>query len=189
LPTHSGYFAAYLKDSHYGESPKDFSFGIATFVRSDIGHSFYKSVELLDLSRTWSDYSGRSAAGVALAVEVEGFAVINIHGTWQDLVVEDTEAKIEESHKLIGLADEMPGRKILCGDFNLAPETRAIKVLDGAFVNLIDKNRITDTRGPLYTRSLRFADYIFTGQDVHARTLTVPGVSISDHLPLILEVD
>ena len=106
LPHHSGYFAKYIHGSHYGEEPKNFSFGISTFVKTSIKHSLYKNIELLDADKKWNDYSGRFAGGVAQAVTVGDFTIINVHGLWQDLVIEDTEAKIEESHTILRLANE-----------------------------------------------------------------------------------
>lgn len=187
LPKHVGYFAPYVQNSHYGDEPEDFSFGIATFIKSDIKSSFHKSIKLLDPTKKWSDYSGRFAGGAALSVDIEGFTIINVHGLWQDLEIEDTEAKIEESHRLISLANETKGRKVLCGDFNLVSGTRPIKILENSYINLIDKNHITDTRGPLYAKPNRFSDYIFVDHDLRTKSIEVPNVSISDHLPLIME--
>ncbi len=186
LPLHSGYFAKYINGSHYGEEPSDYSFGLSTFIRSDFRPSFYKSVELLDPDRKWGDYTGRFAGGVALAINVEDVTIINIHGLWQDMAVEDTEAKIEESNKLVSLSKETNSKKILCGDFNLTLDTRAISIIENSYLNQIKRNNISDTRGPLYKNSNRFADYIFTDPSIQVESLEVPCVSISDHLPLIM---
>jgi endonuclease/exonuclease/phosphatase family metal-dependent hydrolase len=187
LPHHKGYFSKYIDGSHYGEEPKNFSFGIATFINSSLGHSLSQSIELLDRTKKWNDYSGRFAGGVAQVVSVEDLTIINVHGLWQDLVIEDTEAKLEESNMLVKLSNEATGRKILCGDFNLTQNTRPIKILNSAFTNVVDKYNISDTRGPLYKGVNRFADYLFVDSKIRVKSFDVPNVSISDHLPLILE--
>ena len=187
LPDHVGYFSKYIHASHYGQEPKDFQFGLATYVKTSTHHSFYKSIELLDAHRKWNDYSGRFAGGVAHAVVVDGFAIINVHGLWQDLVIEDTEAKMEESRMLINFSNEMKGKRIICGDFNVTQNTRPIRILNNAFTNLIDTYNISDTRGPLYKGPNRFADYVFVDSQIQVTSFDVPNVAISDHLPLILK--
>lgn len=189
LPNHIGFFSKYINGSHYGEEPKDFQFGIATYIKNTLTHNFSKRVELLDVNRKWNDYSGRFAGGVAHVINVDGFTIINVHGLWQDLIIEDTEAKIEESQMIIKLSNENNAKKIICGDFNLTQNTRPIKILNNAFINLIDKYNISDTRGSLYKGSNRFADYVFVDSQIKVKSFNVPNVAISDHLPLVLEFE
>ena len=144
---------------------------------------------MYDPERKWNDYSGRFAAGTSLAVLVENYVVVNVHGLWQGSIKEDTEAKIEQSKKVIGLAEMFPGKKIIVGDFNLLPHTKSIQMLGEKYDDLIHKNSIRDTRGSLYTKELRYSDYAFTDKSVAVRDFSVPNVSISDHLPLLLDVE
>lgn len=187
LPHHIGFFSKYINSSHYGEEPRDFQFGIATYVKNTTSYDFSKSTELVDVNRKWDDYSGRFAGGVAHAVNVNGFTIVNVHGLWQDLIIEDTDAKIEESQMIIRFSNDRKGKRIICGDFNLTQNTRPIKILNNAFTNLIDKYNISDTRGSLYKGSNRFADYIFVDSQIQVTSFDVPNVAISDHLPLVLE--
>ncbi len=131
LPSHTAYFSEYIERSHYNESPEesDFKFGLSCFVRSDLKQSFVEDIKLLDAEKRWNDYSGRFAGGTAMAIEVNDFTVINLHGLWQNSIKEDTEAKIEQSKKIIDLADRTGGRKIICGDFNLLPDTKSINTI------------------------------------------------------------
>ncbi len=190
LPEHTGYFSEYGEGGYYGESSKalDFKFGIACFVRSNIKQSFGNGITLIDPARNWSDYSGRFAVGTALSVQAGDYAVINVHGLWQGSIKGDTEAKMEQSKKIIDLADKTEGKKIICGDFNLLPDTKSIKMLDDKYENLIRKYEIKDTRGSLYTKDLRYSDYAFTDTNIIVHNFTVPNMSVSDHLPLVIHL-
>ena len=185
LPNYTGY----NDGGHYGEASKDldFKYGIASFVRSDMKQSRSKGIVLYDPSKKWNDYTGRFAVGAALLVSVEDCAVVNVHGMWQGGIKTDTEAKIEQSKMIIDLAEKTGGRKIICGDFNMLPETKSIQMLDDKYTNLIKKYGIKETRSSLYTKELRHAGFVFVDKEISVKDFFVRNVTISDHLPMILE--
>lgn len=191
LSHHTGYFSEYGEGGYYGESSKglDFKFGIASFVKNGLKQSFVDNVELRDPNRKWSDYSGRFAVGISLAVVVENYAVINIHGLWQNSIKTDTEAKIEQSKRIIDLAGKIKGKKVICGDFNLLPETKSIQILGNEYKNLIQEYGIKSTRSSLYSKEIRYSDFAFTDKDIVVNNFSVPDLNVSDHLPLVLEVE
>jgi endonuclease/exonuclease/phosphatase family metal-dependent hydrolase len=186
LPDHTGYFVEYGRDGYYSGESVGFKFGIATFVRSNLKHKFVESIRLFDTEKIWSDYSGRFSAGVAMSLEVEDYSILNIHGMWQGSIKTDTEAKIEQSHKIINLADKTEGKDVICGDFNLLPHTKAIEMLGDKYTDLIQKYVVTSTRSSLYTKELRYSDYAFTDKEITVNDFSVPDLNISDHQPLEL---
>lgn len=190
LPDHTGYFFEYGEGGYYSESlaKADFKYGIACFVRKGLKQSFGGGATLYDLDRTWSDYSGRFAAGTSMAVLVEDYVIVNVHGMWQGSIKEDTEAKLEQSKKILELANMFAGKRIICGDFNLLPHTKSIQMIADKYANLIDQYRVTDTRGPLYSKELRYSDYMFTDPLIKVDSFEVPAIEVSDHLPLIMDV-
>ena len=113
--------------------------------------------------------------------------MINVHGLWQNSIKGDTEAKIEQSKKILVLAEKSKGKKIICGDFNLLPNTKSIQMLGDKYRNLIEEYAIKDTRGSLYTKELRHSDYAFVDKDIEVSNFSVPDMSVSDRLPLIVE--
>ena len=189
LPNYVGYFSEYGEGGYFSESSKnlDFKYGIACFVRTNLKQSFAETVRLFEPERKWNDYSGRFAAGVALAIQVENYAVINVHGLWQGSIKTDTEAKIEQSKKVLTLAQKTEGQKIICGDFNLLPDTKSIKMLGDKYKNLIKEYGIKNTRSSLYPKEIRYADYAFTDKDITVNDFSVPDLNVSDHLPLVLD--
>jgi len=191
LPGYSGYFFEYGEGGYYSESSKnlDFKYGIACFVKNSLSHSFGKGVTLYNLDIKWNDYSGRFAAGAALALQVNDYVIVNVHGLWQGGIKEDTEAKIEQSKKIIEIAEMFKGKKVIAGDFNLLPHTASIKMLGDKYEDLIEKNHISSTRGSLYTKPLRYSDYAFLDRKIVAKSFTVMSMDISDHLPLVIEFE
>lgn len=191
LPEHAGLFTGYGDGGYYSEpsSNLDFEYGIASFVRADLAPKLAGSIVLRDPARQWSDYSDRFAAGVAQAVEVGGYAIINVHGVWQGSIKDDTEAKIEQSETILGLAERTVGKKILCGDFNLLPHTKALGMFRDLYNDLVQSYGVQRTRSALYHGKSRHAAYVFTDKRVKTRDFSVPDMEISDHLPLIVEFD
>ena len=81
---------------------------------------------------------------------------------------------------------------IICGDFNVLPNTQSIIMFEDSFVNLIKKYDISTTRSkisPWYGTAgeIKFSDYAFVSPNMEITDFKVPDVEISDHLPLIME--
>ena len=82
---------------------------------------------------------------------------------------------------------------ILCGDFNLRPDTQSMTILETKMRNLIKEFGIKTTRNELYA-DLKvfndyFADYVLVSPGIKVQNFQVPYVLASDHLPMILEFD
>jgi len=191
LPDYNGYFCEYGENGYYSENSSnlDFQFGVACFIKSKLKQNFIGNNVLYDLNKKWSDYDGGFAVGTAMAIEVEDYSILNIHGLWQGSIKTDTEAKIEQSRKIIELANKTHGKKIICGDFNLLPNTRSIEMLDKRYNNLIKKYNIINTRSSFYTKENRFADFVFTSPETKVSDFKVLPDEVSDHLPLFLDFE
>jgi endonuclease/exonuclease/phosphatase family metal-dependent hydrolase len=118
---------------------------------------------------------------------IEDFIIGNVHGLWQGSIKTDTEAKIEQSKNIIDLVEMVKGRKIICGDFNMLPDTKSIQILGDKYRDLIKEHNVKNTRSSLYVKDLRYSDYIFTDRDIKIKDFSVANQEISDHLPLCLE--
>lgn len=118
-------------------------------------------------------------------------SIVNFHGAWQENTKkQDTPERILQSQKILDFLKTKNNPKILCGDFNLMPDTESLLMLEHSGLrNLVKEFHITDTRGALYEKPQRFADYVLTSPEITARLLTVPRVQISDHLPMILDIE
>jgi endonuclease/exonuclease/phosphatase family metal-dependent hydrolase len=120
--------------------------------------------------------------------------VAHLHGIVHPGTKLDSPARLEQSRNIIDFLSKEPGEKILCGDFNLMPETESIKMIEKSGLrNLIKDFQISTTRGSLgvakYPDSPQyFADYSFVSSGIKVKNFIVPDLPISDHLPMILFV-
>lgn len=121
------------------------------------------------------------------------FTIGNIHGIPYPGTKIDTPERLEQSRLVNDFFAREKGAKIICGDFNLLPETRSVKMIEEAGMrNLIMTHGVPETRSklsPYYgtPKYLKFADYIFVSDEVKVHSFEVPSIEVSDHLPMILE--
>jgi endonuclease/exonuclease/phosphatase family metal-dependent hydrolase len=120
----------------------------------------------------------------------KSFTVANTHGMWFPNGKDDSPERLTQSENIVKFVTDREGAKIICGDFNLLPQTRCINMLEQNLKNLIRDYAITSTRSSHYSpKKERFADYIFTSADVKVIDFRVLEDEVSDHLPLLLEFD
>ena len=83
--------------------------------------------------------------------------------------------------------DKLSTPKILCGDFNLRPDTESMKIIEDRMHNLIYLYQVNSTRTSLYKKEEKFADYILTSPEVKTHRFAVLDHEVSDHKPLFLD--
>ena len=120
------------------------------------------------------------------------FLVANVHGIWENSIKTDTAMKLFQSERIIQymryLKFRFPyAKQILCGDFNLIPETESIKRIEQAgFINLVKEYHIMSTRTPHYAKEIKHADYIFEEPGITVHSFKTMSDVVSDHAPLQL---
>ena len=203
LKNYTGFFAPTFKGYDIEEKVEfDLSFGQATFVKKSLNllseETYFvygkfnntpplKQKEfkhLLDLPRNMH----------CINIELKNKSILigNLHGYWNPDIPaskKDTPERLEQSMKIKKVFDKFICPKILCGDFNLEPNSDSIKMLEGDMRNLIKDFGITSTRSKYYRhydRNERFADYILVSKDIKVDKFEVIENEISDHLPLVL---
>ena len=187
---HNGYFCEYEHNgAYYGENREklDFEYGIACFVKKDLPNKEIKKGSLISGEDEYGNSSYRFAVGETSLTEVSDYAIINVHGMWQNSIKTDTDAKIQQSKKILDLTEKSTKKKIICGDFNLLPDTNSIKMIEVNFRNLIKEFGIKSTRSNLYTKETRYSDYLFVDKKIKVENFSVVDIEVSDHLPLLLE--
>lgn len=178
-------YQGFFSQTHDGEE------GLAVFVKKTIKvesfhHQFVfrweNAMENLD-ARTM----GRLIQVMQFVNRSKQYSIINFHGLWNGGGKTDTPDRLQQSIKVKNIMDELIGRKILAGDFNLKPDTESLAILEKDMRNLIKEYNITSTRSIFYQKPLRFADYILVSREVEVRDFKVLPDEVSDHLPLFLE--
>ncbi len=121
----------------------------------------------------------------------EPYFIGNIHGLWLPGTKSDTPKRIEQTRQIQNHIENFPNKKIVCGDFNLHPETQSIKMLSVNMRNLIKEYKVTTTRNRFYSDMEKYADYIadyiFVSPNIEVNDFRVLPDEVSDHSPLLLE--
>lgn len=114
--------------------------------------------------------------------------ICNLHGIWtRDKF--DNPSRIKQSKMVLDFIKKQKGKSILCGDFNLNPNTKSIGMLGEQLKDLIKEFNIRTTRTKFYPGKEKFADYTFVSRGIKVKDFRVPELEISDHLPMILEFE
>lgn len=128
-----------------------------------------------------------------LAVGTKPVHILNLHGIPHPGKL-DTPARITQSQAFIDFFKNKQGARIIGGDLNVLPETQSVQMFgNSGYRDLIEEYRIKTTRNRLVwerfpDNPLYYSDYIFMDTNTTVRNFTVPDMEISDHLPLILEI-
>lgn len=200
LPEYEPFFGP-VQDGWDSYGPVDFevSFGQATFARNTV-KVIPDSVKQVFIcgeknSAEPKDETSMPASMFCLNVLKSGkiHTICNVHGFARPGSKLDTPERILQSRKIKDFLNKEENKTvILCGDFNLMPETESVKMLEENLENLIKKFNITNTRSRLsqYHGTLdeqKFADYMFVSSDIRVMEFKVLDDQVSDHLPLYLE--
>lgn len=170
---------------HFGDN-----YGLLMFVRKGIkvleeGELFvYKEKGYMA-----KDDIGDHARNIQYATTPE-VTVINFHGLWTGKGKDDTPERIKQSENIARFIKNLKGECVLCGDFNLLPNTESIHIIESLGLrNLVVENGVTSTRTRFYSKTLdKFADYIFVSKGLEVKDFKVLPDEISDHSPLIVEI-
>lgn len=117
--------------------------------------------------------------------------IINYHGIWSKNKL-GSNLTIKASQVINKLAQEVSYPVIICGDFNLFPNTKSMLALKDNLTSLVDKFNIKTTRpmsNELNNLERNIVDYVFVSKNIKVNNFEVLDSNVSDHLPLILDFD
>jgi exonuclease III len=187
-------------DPHVNPVDFDLRYGNAVFIRKSliIKRQFYKFI-FREGSSNIVKHDSSDEPRVLLVSEIEKEGILlniaNYHGQSAPPEKLDTAERIKHSQKILEVLKKCQGEIILCGDFNLMPETESVKVIENSgFRNLIREFNVKGTRGSLNPyvgtpKEQRFADYTFVSSGLKVKSFSVPDAKVSDHCPMILEFE
>lgn len=123
----------------------------------------------------------------------ESLNLFNFHGLLDGGGKFDTSQRDAQFASIQKIISGYEGKKILCGDFNIRPDTKNIALMEKNMTNLIKEHNILKTRNRFYEGMGKYndliSDYIFVSKDINVKDFRVLDIEISDHLPLILEFE
>jgi endonuclease/exonuclease/phosphatase family metal-dependent hydrolase len=185
LPNHKGYFRP-----HYLET-----FGLAMFIKKDINivaeGEFFVHQHKGFIPEGAVGNHARNIQYITIQTEVGLRTIINFHGLWKlGAGKYDNEERLLQSENIVNFLKEFKNPYVLCGDFNLLPETESLKKLEALGLrNLIKEFGVTSTRTSFYTKESRFADYALVSDGIVVNDFKVLPDEVSDHSPLYLDFE
>lgn len=201
LPDHQAFFSPTARGDLFDEGNRILSseFGLSTHVRktlpvisqlSDFIHGDFSP-------RGWGPHPRARNAHAVRVYDYQGdkaLTVVQLHGLRDPEGKGDTLARDAQADRLVELIDRIrrPGEPlIVCGDFNLLPDSRTFAWLNAiGLTDLVTSRGFTDTRTSHYAKPGRYADYMLVSPEVevaHFDVMTAP--EVSDHRALLLELE
>lgn len=200
LPDHDARFFPAARGPLYDEAGQEIrsEFGLATFVRSSL------SVLGEAMDFVHGAFSGdgwgthprpRNAHCIRLHDAESGAAttIAQMHGLRDPGGKHDTPQRLRQAKRFAELIRSVwrPGeRLVVCGDFNVLPDSATFHVLaDMGLVDLVTTGGHTDTRTSHYAKEGRYADYMLVNGSVEVVSFDVVAEpEVSDHRPLLLQM-
>lgn len=191
LTNHKGHFVPIQDDFSFDDSVDfPFAFGIAMFLNKNIAVKEVANIPIFGYYNSKKSKTQSMPKSLQYATIQDNnldYVIAHFHGLYTNGDKKDTSERLTQSQIIKQTLDREKGKKILCGDFNLLPHTKSLKLLEYNNINLIKENNIATTRSPLYNKPDKFADYTIVSTDVNVHTFSVDDVKVSDHLPMIIE--
>jgi endonuclease/exonuclease/phosphatase family metal-dependent hydrolase len=198
LPDHLAIFCpASQGDLWHGETRYPSQWGLATFVRKSIA-IVAQAQGFVHGCFSANGYGDHPRSRTGHAVRVFDFTtgqpavIAHMHGLRDPNGKHDIPARLMQAKRLVKLVKDIAedgDRIIVCGDFNVLPESDTFTVLKELdLIELVATRGFTDTRTSHYAKQNRFADYMLVNSVVqvfHFDVVRQP--EVSDHCPLLLE--
>lgn len=199
LPDHQAFFAPTARGLlHDGDTPVLCEFGLATFVRKSLA-VIGQAMDFVHGAFSpdgWGPHPRARNAQCLRLFDYEhcyAITVAQLHGLRDMAGKGDTPARDAQTKALtalirrIWLGDE---RLVVCGDFNVLPESGMFPALaELGLTDLVVSRGHTDTRTSYYEKPGRYADYMLVTPDVEVIAFdAVAEPEVSDHRVLLLEM-
>jgi endonuclease/exonuclease/phosphatase family metal-dependent hydrolase len=187
---------AYFGAGHKATGPDFPTFGLATFVGEDLPIVGVDSAFVHGEFTDHAEWAISDRPRVALAVRTVDRAsgrsvwVVQMHGLRDPLGKGDTPARRSQAERLAELVRRIRGPKdlvVVCGDFNLLPDSETFGVL--AEIGLTDLVGTADTRTSHYGKPVRHAGYLLVSEVAAVERFEILAEpEVSDHRALVLDI-
>lgn len=192
----SAYLPVSLKVGEYYKTGFNVELGMAVFYKKNLKAEMHFGKHIVGSLQGKVDFRNGKEANAIQCVKIVspkgGFWLANFHGMSRPGGKLDTTKRIKQSKTIVSVLEKLKGPKILCGDFNLMPETKSVRIIEReGLKNLIKIYKIKNTRNSIswkrYKNRQCFADFTFVSPEIKVKNFKVPYVLVSDHLPMVLE--
>ncbi len=130
----------------------------------------------------------RNVQFVTICQNKSRYTILNFHGLWNGKGKGDSADRLNQSNRIIQFLKTISDPVVLCGDFNLLPDTQSLKMLEEfGLRNLIKEKGVISTRSSFYAKPEKFADYALVSKEIKINDFKVLTDEVSDHLPLMFD--
>lgn len=132
------------------------------------------------------DYNIRNLQHVIIEVNDKQLHVLNHHGHHVPEHKNGDTQTLRQMRQITEYVAALNGPVILTGDFNLAPHSESLELINKELINLPVKYGLDTTRTQL-TKKTEVCDYIFVNKLIKVSDFKASDELVSDHKALILE--
>lgn len=187
LPNHQGFFSPVYDIAVLG---KQVRFGTAIFSRYPMSdqETVLISGELQSY-KTFDDYipNTRNLQRVTIHIDdTHSFCLVNHHGYWVANELGD-DISVEKMKKVAGIVADSPRPLICSGDFNVTPESPAMKPLQEQLRDLTQEYKLPTTLSQFGKVPNVPCDHILVSKGIDVQRFNGSDELVSDHKALILE--
>lgn len=164
--------------------------GLATLSKVPLleTHTLFTRLEYIDdFDIQDTDYNIRSLQHVVIQHRGENLHILNHHGHHVPNHKNGDEETLRQCKVIVEYMQKLKGQIVLCGDFNLTPESESLEQINKILINHAKERGIITTRTPL-THKTEVCDYIFTSPDIEVTNFQVLDDIASDHKALTIEI-
>ena len=134
------------------------------------------------------DYNIRNLQHAVITVGGKQLNVLNHHGHHVREHKRGNDDTLRQMTQIKDYISTLDGPVILTGDFNLAPDSESLEILNAQLTNLPLTHHLSTTRNHLTPKN-EVCDYIFVNDQVQVSSFIASDTVASDHMALIMEFD
>ncbi len=175
----------------FGLSGHNASYGNAVLSRWEIDDSntIFTNLKFKDnFQYSVDDYNIRNFQHATINIEGKKLNVLNHHGYHVPKHKDGNDETKRQMQIIADYIDTLEGPIILAGDFNLAPHSESLDIINQKLINLSSEHKLTTTRNELTSKS-EVCDYIFVSSDIKVNNFKKLEQLVSDHAALVLDFD
>ncbi len=154
------------------------------FLETDAVFTRKQYIETQDMLD--GDFNIRNLQHVTIESNGKNLHILNHHGHHIKSHKNGDDETMRQCAMIVEYIEKLEGPIILCGDFNLAPESASLMQINKKLTNHAKERGVATTRTPL-THKIEVCDYIFTSPDIEVTDFKVLDDIASDHKALVLE--
>ncbi len=184
----------------YASTAPAFSFklmnGTASFVNCIMSRKPITSTKVIytnlehneDFNFNDHDYNVRNLLDCGVKIDDEVVHILTHHGHHVPGHKNGDSQTVRQMQIIADYLDKLSGPIILTGDFNLAPHSKSLEIINKKLTNLSIKHGLETTRTTL-TPKKEVCDYIFVNKYIKELNFEASSRVVSDHMALVLDFD